>query len=203
MSSRPLARSAIAEADGGLPPALTLARAFWPAPARPLFDALAALDARFDRIVRTASQPVVGAIRLAWWRDALAALDGAPPPPEPLLADLAALLPGQGTALSAVAAGHMARLDEIPDAPRIAVGGAALFAAAAPMLGADPSEAAALGKVHALRQAGLSASAPPRVGGAARPLGLWLTAAALDEAPPRRLATALLRHRWTGRLRIG
>ena len=37
-------------------------------------------------VVRTTSEPMLGAIRLAWWRERLEELDdGAPPPPEPRL----------------------------------------------------------------------------------------------------------------------
>lgn len=62
-----------------------LVRLHWPPALRPAFDALFALDDRLAEVALGATQPALGAIKLAWWRDQLAALDTQPPPPEPLL----------------------------------------------------------------------------------------------------------------------
>lgn len=56
-----------------------------PASRRDAIRALWSLDAALAAIVSGASQPALAQIKLAWWREAIAALDKAPPPPEPLL----------------------------------------------------------------------------------------------------------------------
>ncbi len=47
--------------------------------------ALLALDDKLAETVRTTTEPMLGQIRLQWWHDALAALDTAPAPAEPVL----------------------------------------------------------------------------------------------------------------------
>jgi phytoene synthase len=47
--------------------------------------ALFALDDKLAETLRTTSEPMLGQIRMQWWQDALAKLDSAPPPPEPVL----------------------------------------------------------------------------------------------------------------------
>jgi len=75
---------------------------------------LFALDERLGEIVMRAKEPQIGMIRLVWWRDALAALDRAPPPAEPLLAAAAALRPDRiaGRELATIAEGWEALLDD-------------------------------------------------------------------------------------------
>lgn len=51
--------------------------------------ALFALDDRLAETLRTTSEPMLGQIRMQWWQDALAKLDSAPPPPEPVLVGIA------------------------------------------------------------------------------------------------------------------
>lgn len=51
--------------------------------------ALFALDAKLGGLVRHAREPLLAQMRLTWWHDALVALDGAPPPAEPVLEALA------------------------------------------------------------------------------------------------------------------
>lgn len=51
--------------------------------------ALFALDDKLAETLRTTSEPMLGQIRMQWWQDALAKLDGAPPPPEPVLEGIA------------------------------------------------------------------------------------------------------------------
>lgn len=48
------------------------------------------LDVTLGAVLATGSEPRVSLIRLAWWREALARLDLAPPPAEPVLQGLAA-----------------------------------------------------------------------------------------------------------------
>ena len=52
-------------------------------------------------VVATSTQPALGAIRLAWWRDALERLDQFPPPPEPRLQAVATELLPRGISGSA------------------------------------------------------------------------------------------------------
>jgi phytoene synthase len=67
--------------------------------------ALWALDLELAAAAEGASEPMLGEIKLAWWREALVRLDSAPPPPQPLLREIAAqVLPlgVTGAALSAL-----------------------------------------------------------------------------------------------------
>ncbi|MHA6719396.1 squalene/phytoene synthase family protein [Sphingomonas sp. RS6] len=64
--------------------------AYAPATSRAALAALLSLDDALARLLRTTSQPAVGQLRLAWWREALAKLDTAPPPAEPVLQALSA-----------------------------------------------------------------------------------------------------------------
>lgn len=123
---------------------------------RPAFDALFAIDDALAEVVMTSTQPALGAIRLAWWREALERLDSASPPAEPRLQAVAAeLLPRgvTGKALAALEDGYAALLDEHIDAERVKAGGAALFSAAALLLGADDPKLADAGRLHAVARA--------------------------------------------------
>lgn len=63
-----------------------LASRFAPAPFRARLVAIYALNHEIARAVRVTSEPAIGAIRLAWWRDALAEVHaGAPPRGHPAL----------------------------------------------------------------------------------------------------------------------
>jgi 15-cis-phytoene synthase len=72
-----------------------LVRLYWPVELRPAFDALFAIDDALGAVVASSTQPALGAIRLAWWRDALERLDVSPPPPEPRLQAVARELLGK------------------------------------------------------------------------------------------------------------
>lgn len=66
------------------------------------------LDATLGAILRSTTEPMVGQMRLAWWREALRGLDIAPAPAEPVLTALSTeVLPRgiSGGALSASADG--------------------------------------------------------------------------------------------------
>jgi phytoene synthase len=57
--------------------------------ARAALAALLALDDKLAETLRTTSEPILGQIRMQWWRDALVRLDAAPPLPEPVLQGIA------------------------------------------------------------------------------------------------------------------
>ncbi|HEU4960923.1 MAG TPA: hypothetical protein VFT56_10995 [Sphingomonas sp.] len=189
--------------------------------------ALLALDDRLAAILRGTREPLVGQMRLTWWREALEALDTAPPPAEPVLAALAAeALPRgvHGAGLAPIVDGWEALLAEPLDAAAIerhAVRGSALFQAIAAVTGAsdDPIAAAgegwaladlarhltdpeARGRAAALARARLAAALAPRWSRRGRALGALAHLARLDlagrERSPRRVWRVLV-HRLTGR----
>jgi phytoene synthase len=135
-----------------------LALAYAPAVKRPALTALFAIDAAMGEVVRTSSQPMLGQIRLAWWRERLEALDtGAAPPPEPRLRQAAdALVPlgVRGHDLTALEDGWVRLFDPFPwtteTATAIAGRGATLFAMAAKLLGSGVGQPDKVGKLWAL-----------------------------------------------------
>ena len=176
-----------------------------------------AIDDALGEVVASSTQPALGAIRLAWWRDALERLDSSPPPPEPRLQAAASeLLPRgvSGAALARIAQGWAALFDEVRDPDAIGARGEALFEAGARLLGSDTPQVTESGRYFALvdvARRGLAPSLPipietlrfPR---AVRPLTALARLAVRDlrhgepfepEATPGR-AAALLAHRWSG-----
>ena len=127
-----------------------------PAARRAGVAALWRLDERLGAVLATTTAPALGAVRLAWWRDALTALDHASPPAEPLLTELAAhVLPSVGgQALAGIAEGWGLLLD--PGhyvATRARYGaerGGALFLGVARLLGGEHRTLAASGAGWAL-----------------------------------------------------
>lgn len=118
---------------------------------RAALAALLALDDALAQLLRTTSQPAVGQLRLAWWRESLAKLDSAPPPAEPVLQGLAAaLLPlgVRGESLVPIVHGWevLVEVEEALDTlalTRFATGRGSLFRAAGIALAAgtgDPLE---------------------------------------------------------------
>ena len=167
----------------------------------------------------SASQPALGAIKLAWWRESLQKLDAAPPPPEPRLQAAAReLLPRgiSGARLARLEDGWAALLEEVQDWHRVVERGSVLFAIGADLLGStqDVSEAGrAWAGVDLARRTGerqwlgepeLSGRFQRRV----RPLTVLAALAMRDQRrgwPPEAEATpqrswTILRHRWNGRL---
>ena len=197
-----------------------LVRLYWPVALRPAFDALFTLEDTLLEVVATSTQPALGAIRLAWWRDALERLDHAPPPPEPRLTVCALELLSHGVSgaqLAAIADGYSTLFDEAPDLNRLRSAGAALFDCAARMVGGEDRLLKSAGGLHAMariHRLGLLAHHPlstpsfaahrfpkrlRRVTGLARLAARDLRRGAHiePEATPAR-AAALLAHRFTG-----
>ena len=180
------------------------------------------IEDAFAGVVTSTSQPALGAIRLAWWRDALERLDHAPPPPEPRLQAVAAhLLPRgvRGADLAAMEPGWATLLDEWPDLSLIEERGAQLFELGAMLLGricGGLREAGALYAAVNLERRGIDAGGRTMALGLnrlrfprqVRPMTSMAALAARDlsrggapepEATPGR-ALALFRHRLTGRV---
>ncbi len=127
-----------------LPIAHRLALAYAPAQARPATLALLALDCRLAGIVRAASEPLLGQLRLSWWRDRLGENPDNWPEGEPLLKLLGSW--GDHTAsLIALVDGWEGMLDDPPLAggviAQFADGRAQAFGGLAKVVGADPDEA--------------------------------------------------------------
>ena len=178
-----------------------------------------AIDDALGEVVASSTQPALGAIRLAWWRDALDRLDSAPPPSEPRLQAVARELLARGVSgaeLARIAEGWAALFDEVRDEEAIGSRGEALFAVAARLLGSDDLQVSEAGRYFALADVarrGLSPllpvpTRPLRFHRAVRPLTALARLAVRDlrngepfepEATPAR-AMALLAHRWSGRV---
>ena len=132
-----------------------LVRHYWSVELRPAFDALFGIDDALCEVLKSSTQPALGAIRLAWWREALERLDHQPPPPEPRLQAAAAeLLPRgvTGATLAGLEDGWATLLDEEPEVGRIGERGAKLFAIGAKLLGADDRRLDPAGRLWAHEQ---------------------------------------------------
>jgi phytoene synthase len=201
-----------------------LVRLYWPVELRPAFDALFGLDDALAEVVAGSTQPALGAIRLAWWRDAFARLDVNPPPAEPRLQAAAAQLLTRGISgakLAGLEDGWATLLEEEPDQERVAASGARLFGMAAQLLGGPGDMIGVAGRLFAcenIRRFGLAAMSVPteelrqlaghRFPRRLRPLTGLARLAARDakqapklepEATPGR-AAALLSHRLFGKV---
>lgn len=196
-----------------------LVRLYWPVELRPAFDALFALDDALGKVVESSTQPALGAIRLAWWRDALERLDVHPAPPEPRLQAAVSELLSRGVSGSDIAClseGWAALFEEVRDAAAIGQRGEALFAVAGKLLGGDHPGLDQAGRWFALGDVARRGLAPAmaveigplRFPGRLRPLTGLARLAVRDlrhgepyeaEATPAR-AAALLAHRWSGRI---
>jgi phytoene synthase len=170
-------------------PERALAVAYVPAKARAGVAALFALDERFGQVVASTTEPMIGLMRLAWWREALEKLDRDPAPAEPLLGLLADhVLPGgvTGARLAAIEDGWAALIDGAPDQEAIARHGRErgrnLFAAGAAILGTDAVRLADAGEIWALVDLGCRYS------------DAQVRATALARA--NELIAGLPRHRW-------
>ena len=169
-------------------------------------------------VVTQSTQPALGAIKLAWWRERLEELDAGKVPAEPRLKAAAAeLLPRgiSGADLAQLETGWAALLQEQVEPDATLSSGETLFRLAARLLGEKPPGyleihgrlfAAGTLTRRALDRDGLSVETDnPRVPRQFRPL-TGLAALALrdlrrdePEGAPGR-AWTLLRHRLTGKL---
>lgn len=113
---------------------------------RPALAALFALDISLGRVVASTTEPMIGAMRLAWWREALERLHQPPIPGEPVLQALAAELvhgrPEMAAQLAAMVEGWVAlievdRLDTEALQTHARERGQRLFALAADALDVD------------------------------------------------------------------
>jgi len=207
-------------------PERALALSYAPPDRRAGLTALFALDAALGHVLRTTREPMVGQMRLAWWREALARLDTAPPPAEPVLQALAAdVLPRgpTGDALAAIVDGWemlFGSIDELAIERHGQLRGVTLFEQAGVVLGCSGDPLADAGAGWALADLAAHLSDPAlatRARDAARPLlarataqrwsragralGALTHSARLDlagPATPRRVAR-LAWHRLTGR----
>jgi len=142
-------------------PERALVIAYAPPSRRAGLTALFALDERFGQVVASTSEPLIGQMRLAWWREALEKLDRDPAPAEPLLSALAddALQNGvTGKALADIEDGWAALIDGEMDDDAIArhgrQRGGKLFSAASALLGATDPRLTTAGEVWALADLG-------------------------------------------------
>ena len=158
---------------------------------RAAVTALWELAARLTKLLIEAREPLIGQIKLAWWRDMMAMLASDPaalPKGEPLLAELQATWTGQGGLDALVDAAEAMLLAENPDDRRSASTcfGMRLFA----LSGGDPAGGKRWGLLWG---AGVEASEPE---------ARRLLADAKVDAPPRSLFTGnralLMLDRWAG-----
>lgn len=185
-----------------------------------------ALDARLGELTRFTRDAFVAQMRLTWWYEAIAALDGKPAPAEPLLQavqrDLIPHVPGAD--LATMIEGWEELLDPDPiDTDRLQRfadrRGGRLFAAMARLLGAspdDPVPAAGRGWAlidfadhtpdrNAADQARLLAAISigdvqaARWSRAGRPIGALALLATMPHRSPAARSVRVLRHRLTGR----
>ena len=224
MSSKPQRPSAIADelavAIGG-DRALMLQQV--EADVRPAFETLFQVDAAMADVVARATQPALGAVKLAWWRERLEDLDQGKVPAEPRLAAAAQeLLPRgiRGSDLSRLEAGWATLFDQTPDPELIGQRGAVLFELGGRLLDRSDERLADAGALYSLIAVGrrgvpelldharpyVERLAKHRFNRRLRPLTALARLAARDlkrgepfeeEGIPPRLA-AMLRHRWSG-----
>jgi 15-cis-phytoene synthase len=183
------------------------------------------LDLAFADVVASTTQPALGAIRLAWWRERLHELDGGAAPAEPRLRAVQRQLVARGISgeeLSKLEDGWLPLLDPFPWGEPAAEGlrlrGRVLFGIGARLLGGGPEQAEAAGALwslvdgvrhcsdsdsrHYLCTAAREAlrQVPRRLPGRIRPLTILAALAAYDLRPGGRLGRVgvALAHRLRG-----
>jgi phytoene synthase len=189
-------------------PDFELALLHMPAGIRPAMEALFAIDAAMQDVTARSTEPTLGRIKLAWWREQLEALDHRPPPAEPRLQAVAQhLLPAgiSGAEIAELEAGWATMLDPEPDPELVAGRGAVLFGLGGRLLKTSDPLLADAGAYYASASAGFPEAKDklerlrhhpfPR---ALRPLTMLARAAAHGSS--RRRALAMLAHRWAGRI---
>jgi phytoene synthase len=140
-----------------------LVRLYWPVELRPAFDALFDIDDAMADVVVRSTQPALGAIKLAWWRERLEELDQGKVPAEPRLQAAAAeLLPRgiSGAELAGLEDAWSVLLEQSPVAERALDGGARIFVLAGRLIASKPTNSLApAGRLYAagrLRRLGLA-----------------------------------------------
>ncbi len=139
----------------------TLALSYVPARNRAPLRALFAVDAAMGDVVRTTSEPMLGPIRLAWWRERLEELDGGvPAPAEPRLQAVEQELIPRGVSgkdCAALEGGWLRLFDPFPwtieTSEAIWFRGNLLFGLGARMLGQADERVQAAGGLWALADA--------------------------------------------------
>ena len=126
---------------------LDLALSYVPRPQRFHLADLFALDAALGDVVRTTREPMVGRIRLAWWRERLQEIDQGIVPAEPRLeaiARVSAATSLSGAQLSTLADGWEPLLEPFPwgsvTIGGVAARGSSLFGLASLILGTGAAE---------------------------------------------------------------
>jgi phytoene synthase len=164
-----------------LPAVQRVALAYAPKPTRAAWLGLLALDTRLAQLVRETREPMLGQIRLAWWRERLSEAPAKRPKGEPLLA----LLGGDSERLVPLVDAWEALLGEAP-LPRETIAGFAegrahALAGLATALGrqAAAGDAAQVGRSWALTDLAVRLSHPEERDHAAALI------AALDQNHPR------------------
>lgn len=135
-----------------------LALTYVPAAARRGVEALFLIDAAMGEVVRTTREPMLGPIRLAWWRERLEEMDsGGAAPAEPRLQQVEReLLPRgiSGNDISALEAGWLWLLDGFPWSTEVGeavwLRGNLLFGLASRLLGRADERINAAGGMWAL-----------------------------------------------------
>lgn len=189
------------------------------------------LDLAFADVVATSSQPALGAIRMAWWRERLEELDrGGDAPLEPRLQRVRSELIGRGISggeLSRLEDAWLPMLEPFPWTQQAVEGfrlrGRLLFGIGARLMGAKSEDAEAAGALWSLvdgashcsdspsREALCAAARnaaeeiPPRLPSVIRPLTVLAALAAYDLRPGGRLGRvgAALAHRLRGTIPHG
>jgi 15-cis-phytoene synthase len=139
-------------------------------------------------VTATTTEPALGAIRLAWWRERLEELDaGLPPPGEPRLSAIARQLLSRGisgTELSQLEDAWLPLLEPFPwsepQADGLRLRGRILFGIGARLLGGEPQDAEVAGAFWSLVDGAAHCSDAP-----SRDLLLRAARAALAELQPK------------------
>lgn len=184
-----------------------VATLFAPGPLRPRLFALHAFDLALADVARSTTEPQIGMIRLAWWRDTVRSLRERPVGGQPVLAALGDV-DIDPEALALLAEAHM----DVLDGADVGESGARFFVLAAALLGDAGSEVEAAGRfwarANAWRQGAevdVLALEHGRFGAAVRPVTALAAVARRDlggRREPRGSAGrqfAVLRHVLTGR----
>jgi phytoene synthase len=128
-----------------------------PSAVRPAFATLWNLDLALADVVSTSSDPALGAIRLAWWRERLEELDSGAEPAEPRLRAIARQLVERGVSgeeLSRLEDGWLPLLGPFPwgepQAEGLRLRGRILFGIGARLLGGGSHDGEAAGAIWSL-----------------------------------------------------